>query len=193
MKKGQFVVEPGIAISSFVEKINKLSYKNFPPEDVLTALQKDMVPFELLDPYIFFSDARYTRNLIHKTDGFEVVLMCWNPGQKSPVKNLMGTLTWFGVERGMLDISYFQEEPSSGSNSKLKKLNLVRLKQGSVEFPSRVYSFENNSDSQVVSLHLFVPPSSQCEIYDIELGTKRTVPLSYHSIHGKLVAPEDKR
>jgi len=40
-KKGGYVIEPSIAMSEFVEKINKLSYHDFPEKEIFKILQKE--------------------------------------------------------------------------------------------------------------------------------------------------------
>ena len=191
-KKGLYVAEPGIAVSEFVQKINKLSFQNFPSDDVMNLLKKDSLAFEFWDPYLFFSDVRYTRNLIHKTPEFELILKCWKPGQKSPIAGLKGSGTWFRIEKGALQITHYQEDPAAEAGL-LKKIDATYLKQEAVEFPAGIYQLENVSSNDAVSLHICVPPCAACDIYDLDANEKRNVSINYHSIHGKLVAPEDKR
>src|SRR5258708_319403 len=35
--------------------------------------------------YIQFSEDRYARNLVYKTADFECLVLCWKPGQRSPI------------------------------------------------------------------------------------------------------------
>lgn len=191
-KKGIYVVEPGLAVSSFIEKLNKLSYKKFPVDEVLNLLRKEALSFEFLEPYVFFSDARYTRNVIHKSPEFEVLVMCWKPGQKSTIREHKNNIGLMQVALGNLQVSYYQEDPTSGAKI-VKKINSVDLKQGTVEVVSGVYQIENVFGTDAVSLHVFIPPLSDTDIYDIETNTKRAMSFGYHSIHGKLVGPEDMR
>ena len=38
-----------------------------------------------IEPYIQFTDDRYARNLVYKTPDFECLVLCWLPGQRSPI------------------------------------------------------------------------------------------------------------
>src|SRR3989442_1751274 len=36
-------------------------------------------------PYIHFTEDRYARNLVYKCADFECLVLCWRPGQRSPI------------------------------------------------------------------------------------------------------------
>lgn len=189
LKKGQYLVEPSVGISEFIEKFNKLSFKNFPEDEVFKVFKDNPLPIELLEPYIFHSDARYTRNLIHKSNDFELVLMCWNAGQYSAIHGHEGQKCWLRVEKGALEFADYQEEP--GTESKiLKRLNVKTGKWGYIDGPAVIHKVANLTGNDALSLHLYAFPIDQCDIYDLDLNQKKKMPLSYHSIHGKLVALE---
>src|SRR5437867_10049409 len=38
-----------------------------------------------IEPYILFTENRYARNLVYKTRDFECLVLCWRPGQRSPI------------------------------------------------------------------------------------------------------------
>lgn len=191
VKKGDFVVEPGLAISELVEKINKLSFESFPVDKVFQVLSKAEVVPEVLEPYTFFSDARYTRNLIHKSSDFELLLLCWRSGQHSPPHGHEGQKCWMRVEKGQLEFTNYQEDPSNPLL--LKQMDAKIGKLGFVDGPAVIHKVANNSNQEAVSLHLYAKPFEQCDIYDMDKHERFKAPLNYHSVHGKLVGPEDKR
>ena len=192
LKKGQTIVEPGIAISEFVEKINKLSYQNFPEKDVIKFLRKSSLPKEFLEPYLFFSDVRYTRNLIHKSDSFELVVNCWRPGQHTSIHSDDGKKSWIRVEQGSLKLTGYREE-SSQSSSIIKKLDSRVIDGGAVEGKFDIYKVETADNKDAISLHLYVPILDKIVVYDESTNQKREMGVGYHSVHGKLVAPEETR
>ena len=55
-----------------------------------------------LHQYTFFADQRYARNLIELNDHFELMVICWKPGQVSPIHNHANSSCWMGVARGEL-------------------------------------------------------------------------------------------
>ena len=38
-----------------------------------------------IEPYVQFTENHYARNLIYKNSHFECLLLCWKPGQRSPI------------------------------------------------------------------------------------------------------------
>src|ERR1044071_6957252 len=47
---------------------------------------------EELQPHALFSDKRYARNLVYKDRQFEIMVMCWNAGQRSSIHDHAGSL-----------------------------------------------------------------------------------------------------
>lgn len=190
LKKGEYIVEPGLAVSEFVEKLNKLSYKNFPVDEVNDMFRKNPLSLEYLDPYIFHSKARYTRNLIHKSPDFELILMCWSAGQYSAVHGHEGQKCWMRIELGELEFTNYQDDKSDPSA--LHKVDVKIGKKGFIDGPAYIHGVRNKSGKEAISLHLYARPFSECDVYDLDEHQIKKITLGYHSIHGKLVAPEDK-
>lgn len=185
LKKGDFVVEPSFEISEFVEKLNKLSYKQFPVDEVLQVLIKHELSQEVLEPYIFFSHARYTRNLIYKAPEFELLVLCWKQGQQSLPHGHENQKCWMRIEQGELEFINFQEEPSD--SRLLRKMESKIGKKGFVDGPAIIHQVSNVSEQDAISLHLYARPFSECDVYELKTSQKFKSSLGYHSIQGKLV------
>src|SRR5215469_13339610 len=63
---------------------------------------------EALKPYTFFRDDYYTRNLIFKDDLFEVMTICWKPGQKTVIHTHNGQLGWMSVAQGEVAVHNYR-------------------------------------------------------------------------------------
>jgi cysteine dioxygenase len=144
---------------------------------------------ETLEPYIFFSDIRYTRNLIFKDPEFEVVLLCWKPGQYSAIHGHENQKCWMRVEKGELEFCEYQEEPA-GIGTILKPISTEIGKKGFVDGPAVIHKVANISHYDAISLHLYAKPFDACDIYDLSMNEKKRLSLGYNSIHGKIVATE---
>src|ERR1043166_3347849 len=55
------------------------------PAEMADILHRLAVSPEELAGHALFSEKRYARNLVHKTSGFEIMIMCWNAGQRSSI------------------------------------------------------------------------------------------------------------
>ena len=63
-----------VDIQEFIEGIKAL--RHFTPAAVYEYLKSHIVQPDSLRPYLFFSQATYTRNLIFKNDLFELLALC---------------------------------------------------------------------------------------------------------------------
>ncbi len=78
-----------IQIKEFADQLTAIPEKEFTHANVLNFLRRNPVEPASLNPYLYFCKEKdhYTRNLIHKTELFELIAICWDIGQKSPIHN----------------------------------------------------------------------------------------------------------
>jgi cysteine dioxygenase len=63
---------------------------------------------EALAPYLLWNRERYARNLIYRDHFFEVLALCWLPGQRTPIHSHNGQLGWVTVVQGELVCRNYQ-------------------------------------------------------------------------------------
>lgn len=104
-----------------------------------------------LDELRYFKDASYTRNLIVRSDNVEILLVCWKPGQSSPVHD-------HGPSDGVMVI--LEGEMTNTSYTPDGKKVTTVWGPGTVgHTPVGVrHEVVNHSDRPVVSLHVYAPP-----------------------------------
>ena len=61
-----------------------------------------------VEPYIHFTDNHYARNLIHKASGFEALVLCWLPGQRSPIHDHANSICAVYVVEGKLSADNYR-------------------------------------------------------------------------------------
>ena len=72
-----------ISIDHFVKELRKLKEHDFSSvETPLGFLQRHPVDAESIAPYIHWDAQHYTRNLIDKTELYELIAVCWEVGMK---------------------------------------------------------------------------------------------------------------
>ena len=72
-----------VEIGDFVEGLKALP--RFMAMEVYGYVKTHPVEPESLSPYLLFSSASYTRNLIFKNERFELLALCWEIGQVSRI------------------------------------------------------------------------------------------------------------
>lgn len=149
-------------------------------------LVKDMhISADELKPYAFWSEDFYTRNCIARTDDYELLLLCWEPGQTTPIHCHGGQECWVYLVQGLLEeIRYDLEENSN----ELSRQNKMRLKEEQFSYMNDdmgLHSLENISQRSAMSLHLYMNPIDECRIFDQETDTVSLKKIEYHSYKGK--------
>ena len=90
-----------VSIDDFVAGLRKLEEKDFTGvQGTLEYMRAHPVDPETLKPYLFWNPQHYTRNLIDKTDLYELLSLCWEPGMKSSIHNHKGQNCWMAAPVG---------------------------------------------------------------------------------------------
>ncbi|MFT7677217.1 MAG: cysteine dioxygenase [Planctomycetota bacterium] len=138
--------------------------------------------------YQTWSDAGYTRNLVHRCGEFELLLLCWDKGQASPIHDHSGQNCWMAVLEGTLEEAHFVDgEPGSG----LASGRVRSLGAGEVAFIQDEIAWHRIrplGDSRSISLHLYANPIDSCRIFDDVSGEPCSIDLGYHSVRGEVCA-----
>ena len=118
------------------------------PAKMQDILDRLVIPAEEIQGHTAFSDKKYARNLVCKTDRFEIMVMCWNAGQRSSIHDHAGSLGGLKILHGELTESLFEKAP----NGMIKSLTSVDYRVGrysgrgdianppNIEPPSRKWS-----------------------------------------------------
>lgn len=184
-----------VKIDEFVAGLKAI--ENFAPDKVSHYLQCHVVHSAALEPYIFFSAARYTRNLIFKDDLFEVLALGWEIGQASNVHNHHDQRGWVTVCAGKLKVQNYRvvERNPQALTCKLEPTGSGLLTPGAlatVDREEQVHQVLNLNEwnERAVSLHIYSKPFDTCEVYQLDRGTYGEIELHYTSLYGKLCERE---
>jgi cysteine dioxygenase len=97
-----------VPIHELVRKFRSLPASAFAETEtirqILTAMPVDEAS---LSPYLSWSRQHYTRNLIDKSDLYELVAICWEIGQSSSVHNHRDQMCWMAAPIGRLVVENF--------------------------------------------------------------------------------------
>src|ERR1019366_5852622 len=74
----------------------------------LQYLRENSVDPESLDPYLFWNAQHYTRNLIDKTDLYELLAICWEVGMGSSIHTKQGQNCWMAAPIGRPAVQNFR-------------------------------------------------------------------------------------
>jgi len=187
-----------LAIGEWVEKLAAIPAREFSLKRVQEFICAHAVGPETLQPYLFFSKANYTRNLIFKNDLFEAMTICWDVGQVSRIHNHRGQNCWMAVPIGRLRVQNYRVEARDAGHGTCRLIP-TDVFDMDPEHPAAVNPIEpvhqvlnlREFARRAVSIHVYSRPFDSCEVYALDKGTYFDVPLHYTSEYGEL-NPDEK-
>ena len=128
-------------------------------------------------PYATFSSSSHTRNCLELNERFELILLCWEPGQMTGIHDHGGEECWVYF----MD-SLFEEIIYERSQSKLNQTQSKTATNESVSYMSDflgVHSLKNAGNRRGFSLHLYAKPIRSCNVLNTLSDTFEEKKMSY--------------
>ena len=133
----------------------------------LKILEEKLINLEInldnLSKFLGYTDDGYQRNVVKKTEHYELVLICWKPGQKTPIHDHRGSDCAFLILEGISTESIYKND----ENGLIKK-EVRKYAPGQVcaaDEPD-IHKISNDEDINLVNLHLYAPPLKEFNIYE---------------------------
>jgi len=144
-------------------------------------LHRLVVSSEEMKTHSLFSTRRYARNLVHKSERFEIMIMCWNSGQRSSIHDHAGSLGGLKILAGTLTESVFDTAP----NGMIKSRSSVDYSVGAirVEETTLIHQLSNlqGESRQAISVHIYLPPLVRMNVYSLDDPSVKNVLTQYFS------------
>jgi cysteine dioxygenase len=163
--------------------------------EVRSLLAKMPVDEASLAPYLTWDRQYYTRNLIDKTDLYELIAICWEVGQSSSVHNHRDQNCWMAAPIGNLRVENFHvgfQDIEAGKCSLLASntVELTAANPCAVDPQEPVHRVVNprEANQRAVTLHVYSRPFDTCVVYSPEQGTCGDIRLHYNTAFGKPVS-----
>lgn len=183
-----------VSIDEFVGGLRKLQEKDFTEvRGTLEYLRSTRVDPESLAPYLFWNSQHYTRNLIDKTELYELLSLCWEPGMKSSIHNHKGQNCWMAAPIGRLGVQNYRvlSEDLTAHHCNIVPTDEVHITYENpvaVDPLNPVHDVRNPREwnERAVSLHVYSRPFDSCIVYSVEQCSCGEIGLQYTSKFGKL-------
>jgi predicted metal-dependent enzyme (double-stranded beta helix superfamily) len=203
-----------LSITDLVDGLKRLENEPITRDRVTEFLTGVDVEDGSLRPFVTWSDKKYTRNLVYHDDLFEVMVLCWKSGQKTPIHTHNGQLGWTLVHRGHLEVVNFRwkgcNKPENqnvvgmdclGGATEFDLEELVRLScdagggVATVDKSQTIHRMINPEvDSEAaVSVHIYSKPFDSCIAFDLENHRCYRRQLFFDTEYGKSKSPDPPR
>ncbi len=182
-----------VPIHSLIDGLNSFPDERFTCEEVYEYLGANPVDVPSVERYLHWSRNFYTRNLIYKNERFEVMAICWEPGQVSRVHDHWDQKCWMTVPIGRLRGQNFAvaEIDENAGRCRLVQTDSFELADclaAKVELEEPIHQVLNLAEygERAVSIHIYSKPFDRCLSYCRDTDTYKEVQLFYTSVDGKL-------
>jgi cysteine dioxygenase len=135
---------------------------------------------DAFENYSSWSDDCYTRNCIIDNEKFELILICWCEGHRTPIHDHGGEECWVRVIEGEFKETIFKKNEVGdleAVTSSISKPNEVTYMKDFMGF----HQLENVANKRSMSLHLYAKPIRTCNVFDENLKIFVSKDLEYHT------------
>jgi len=143
--------------------------------------------------WALFDKSCYTRNLVHREEQFELLLLCWDAEQVSPIHNHEGQRCWMAVLEGAVRETLFKLPAGDSKTPAPLETGASReCPRGQVAFITdeiALHEIASAGGKPAVSLHLYSRPFSSCQVYERDTGRIAVRQLGYYSVRGERALP----
>lgn len=200
-----------ITVTDIVERLTALPGEQICCNSVTERLADGALDEDSLRPYLSWRDDKYARNLIHRCDLFDVILLCWQPGQATPIHNHNGNLGWIRLISGTLretsyrlpggatvpDLSTVEiDEQGVGQGVDIEETGQADVSETgtvcAVDRSRAIHRVANASSNgeQLVTLHVYSRPHDSALAFDPGARTCRRVKFLFDTVPQGLVLPK---
>ncbi len=132
---------------------------------VLDVMSGVKIPREEFERYYSWNDEKYTRNILARNSDFEVLLICWEKGQSSPIHDFNAQEAWVHPVQGMLREECFK---INADDDRLEKVSNVLLGTDEFSYMNQIgiHKYSNAHNARSVSLNIYRKPVTEWHVYD---------------------------
>lgn len=117
------------------------------------------------EKFCTWKDNRYTRNCITSCDSYELLLMCWDKEQHSPIHNFSFQEGWIKVLEGELTIQSYEMDRDKNCCHKKDTLVVTAGESTYLNDDMGFHQVINSSAEKTISLHLNIEKVEEWEVF----------------------------
>jgi len=173
---------PRLTLEQFIIEMGREPVSSLSHERLTSFARRLELSDELVDRRLRFAADGYTRNLVCRTADFELLVLCWRPGQESTIHGHAGSLNDIRVHRGALTSRLFA--PAAGAQAGTGPVTRTAeevLAAGAHTGLDRdgIHQLANTTDEDLVTVHVYAPPLMELTVYSTETDRVQRRPLRY--------------
>jgi cysteine dioxygenase len=140
-------------------------------EDTYRLVEQTDISAAEIAPYLGFKTGNYSRHRVMKNEFVEMLVLCWKPGQRTPIHDHNGSHGSVFVHKGILWETTFDYDTEKGLGYKSHR----ELRAGGLtgsEIPD-IHQLGNPdvSGRDLVTIHIYAPPLGVLKTYKLGSST----------------------
>jgi cysteine dioxygenase len=158
---------------TFPDLADKLSALNAVPAlaDLNELVERTKITEDDIQPYLGFKEGNYSRHRVMKNEFVEMLVLCWKPGQRTPIHDHNGAHGAVFVHEGILWETVFGYDIETGLNYQSHR----ELRAGGLtgsEIPD-IHQLGNPdvSGRDLITIHIYAPPLGVLKTYKLGSAT----------------------
>lgn len=166
------------SIKSISELVKQLSISS--RKDINNLIKRLEIPITEFEKIASWNTEFYTRNCIARTEDFELLLLCWQAGQETPIHCHNDQDCWvFLIEGNITENQYKNDD----NDIPVLTVSELMTKNGSYYINDFIglHSLHNLKNERAMSLHFYFNPIKECSYYNDKQKEYKTKILSYNS------------
>jgi cysteine dioxygenase len=194
-----------LGVDDFITHLRSFEQGLITRDSVLDFCDGVQISDASLRPYVHFDEKFYTRNLIYRDELFEVMTICWQPGQRTAVHTHNGQLCWMLTQRGNLSVVDYKwlgcDHPefqnvvgldclAGSDHTRVERIREVEACSGgpvvTADKLQTIHQLFNHSEPSV-SIHIYSRPIDSCVAFDMEKQHCYRRELAYFSKYGEVL------
>lgn len=159
----------GQSVFTFTDLVETLNRQANPPalEEINSWLSTVEISQLDLQPYLGFKEGNYWRHRVCRNEAVEMLVICWRPGQKTPIHDHNGSHGVVRVQQGLMEETTFNYDETEGLCYGAGR----ECPEGTVtgaEVPD-IHQLGNpeTSGRDLVTVHVYAPPLGVLKTYKV--------------------------
>lgn len=153
-----------LSFSELIEKLNSQREQPSLPE-IRSWLENVEISTEELKPYLGFKDGNYCRHRVCGNDILEMLVLCWQPGHRTPIHDHNGSHGAVRVHEGILWETIFHYDEERGLCYRTARECLAGAVTGADVPDIHQLGNPDVSERNLVTIHIYSPPLGVLRTY----------------------------
>ena len=158
------ITTPSFSLQSLVQALESLS--STPDlKQIYDWLEHAQISADELQPYLGFKKGNYWRHRVFRNEFVEMLILCWRPGQRTPIHDHNGSHGGVKICEGMLWETTFNYDSVKGLEYKAAREYSPGAVTGSDVPDIHQLGNPDVSGQDLVTIHVYAPPLGVLHTY----------------------------